>query len=113
MKKGNKQRNQIKILKNKEIIIFKNGKKFKHFKRSETKKLSENEMYILDYLLNKYMGYEVDTSDNNGSNDDEIELNSNEELSQSNEDDNEKEEDKSLKKNSKLQKRKIKKCRIK
>ena len=109
MKKGNKQRNQIKILKNKEIIIFKNGKKFKHFKRSETKKLSENEMYILDYLLNKYMGYEVDTSDNNGSNDDEIELNSNEELSQSNEDDNEKEEDKSLKKNSTTSKKKNKK----
>ena len=85
MKKGNKQRNQIKIIKNKEIIIYKNGKKFKHFKRSETKKLSENEMYILDYLLNKYMGYEVDISDNNESNENENIFNSNEEeFSQSN-----------------------------
>lgn len=120
MKKRNKQRNQIKILKNKEIIIYKNGKKFKHFKRSETKKLSENEMYILDYLLNKYMGYEVDISENNESNDDEIELNLNEdELSQSNiknkeleqsyEDENEEEEDKINNKNSKTTKNKNKK----
>ena len=65
MKKKAKQRNQIKIIKNKEIIIYKDGKKFKHFKRCETKKLNENEMYILDYLLNKYMGNEVDIESNN------------------------------------------------
>ena len=63
MKKSRKQRNQIKIVKNKEILIYKNGKKYKHFRRTETKKLNENEMYILDHLLNKYMGNEVE-SDN-------------------------------------------------
>ena len=51
--------NKIKIVKNKEIIIYKNGEEFKHFKQSETKDLSDNEMFILDYLLKKYSGYEV------------------------------------------------------
>ena len=88
MKRSTKQRNNIKIIKNKEIIIYKNGKKFKHFKRSETKKLNENEMYILDYLLNKYIGDEVDIdsdySENNISNDNkDFEINSNDQLSES------------------------------
>lgn len=51
--------NKIKIVKNKEIIIYKNGEEFKHFKQSETKDLSDNELYMLDYLLKKYSGYEV------------------------------------------------------
>ena len=104
MKKGYKQRNQIKIIKNKEIIIYKNGKKYKHFKRSETKKLKENEMYLLDYLLNKYMGNEVDSdsqnSENSDNNDNEYEINSNEDskikkkkLNQSNEEENEEQEE--------------------
>jgi hypothetical protein len=63
-------------LKNKEIIIYKNGKKYKHFKKSETKNLQQNEMYILEYLLNKYMDYEVDIdsqqSENNEVYDEEI-----------------------------------------
>ena len=88
MKKSRKQRNQIKIVKNKEILIYKNGKKYKHFRRTETKKLNENEMYILDYLLNKYMGNEVesDNSENyeyNDNNEYEFELNSNEDFSKS------------------------------
>ena len=53
--------NKIKIVKNKEIIIYKNGEEFKHFKQSETKDLSDNEMFILDHLLKKYSGYEVDS----------------------------------------------------
>ena len=51
--------NKIKIVKNKEIIIYKNGEEFKHFKQTETKDLSDNDMFILDYLLKKYSGYEV------------------------------------------------------
>jgi hypothetical protein len=51
--------NKIKIVKNKEIIIYKNGEEFKHFRQSETKDLTDNEMFILDYLLKKYSGYEV------------------------------------------------------
>lgn len=51
--------NKIQIVKNKEIIIYKNGEEFKHFKQSETKDLTDNEMFILDYLLKKYSGYEV------------------------------------------------------
>lgn len=90
MKKNGKQRSLVKIVKNKEILIYKNGKKYKRFKHSETKNLNENEMYILDYLLNKYMGYEVDLesgSENDANidnNDNNFELNSNDELSQSN-----------------------------
>ena len=90
MEKNTKKQNQIKIIKNKEIIIYKNGKKFKHFKRTEKKKLNENEMYILDYLLNKYMGNEVniesDNSKNYESNDDNkySDLNSNDRFSESN-----------------------------
>ena len=88
MKKSRRQRNQIKIVKNKEILIYKNGKKYKHFRRTETKKLNENEMYILDYLLNKYMGNEVESDnsenyENNYNNEYEFELNSNEDFSKS------------------------------
>lgn len=54
-----KQNNKIQIVKNKEIIIYQNGEEFKHFKQSETKELNENEMYILDFLINKYSLYEV------------------------------------------------------
>ena len=60
MNKNSKNRSEYKILKNKEIIIYKNGKKYKHFKKSETKNLKQNEMYIIEYLLNKYMDYEID-----------------------------------------------------
>ncbi len=91
MKKNNKQRQSVKIVKNKEIIVYKNGKKYKRFKQSETKSLKENEIYILDYLLNKYKGYEVDLesedsedNDNINNNNNNFELNSNEEFSQSN-----------------------------
>ena len=88
MKKSRRQRNQIKIVKNKEILIYKNGKKYKHFRRTETKKLNENEIYILDYLLNKYMGNEVESDnsenyENNYNNEYEFELNSNEDFSKS------------------------------
>jgi len=76
MNKNSKNRSEYKILKNKEIIIYKNGKKYKHFKKSETKNLKQNEMYILEYLLNKYMDYEVDVdsqqSENNEVYDEEI-----------------------------------------
>ena len=87
MKKNSKQRNQIKILKKKEIIIYKNGKVFKHFKREETKKLKDNEMYLLDYLLNKYMDDEVDIeSDKSASyeNNKYFEINSKEDFSMAN-----------------------------
>ena len=54
-----KQANKIQIVKNKEIIIYQNGEEFKRFKQSETKDLKENEMYILDFLINKYSLYEI------------------------------------------------------
>ena len=54
-----KQTNKIQIVKNKEIIIYQNGEEFKRFKQSETKDLKENEMYILDFLINKYSLYEI------------------------------------------------------
>lgn len=57
--------NKITIVKNKEIIIYKNGEEFKHFKQSETKDLTDNEMFILDYLLKKYSGYEVPNRSSN------------------------------------------------
>ena len=56
-----KQNNKIQIVKNKEIIIYQNGEEFKRFKQTETKELSENEMYILDFIINKYSLYEVPT----------------------------------------------------
>lgn len=55
------RKNKIDIIKNKEIIIYKNGKEFKHFKISETKTLKDDELFILDYLLKKYSGYEIPT----------------------------------------------------
>lgn len=80
MNKNSKNRSEYKILKNKEIIIYKNGKKYKHFKKSETKNLKPNEMYILEYLLNKYMDYEVDIDSQKSENNDlyEEEINDNE-----------------------------------
>ena len=54
-----KQTNKIQIVKNKEIIIYQNGEEFKRFKQTETKELNENEMYILDFIINKYSIYEV------------------------------------------------------
>lgn len=47
------------ILKNKEIIIYKNGEEFKRFKQSESKEINEDELYILDFLLKKYSEFEV------------------------------------------------------
>ena len=80
MNKNSKNRSEYRILKNKEIIIYKNGKKFKHFKKSETKNLKPNEMYILEYLLNKYMDYEVDNDSQQSENNEpyEEEINDNE-----------------------------------
>ena len=80
MNKNSKNRSNYKILKNKEIIIYKNGKKYKHFKKSETKNLQQNEIYILEYLLNKYMDYEVDIDSQQSENNevDEEEINDNE-----------------------------------
>lgn len=80
MNKNSKNRSEYKILKNKEIIIYKNGKKYKHFKKSETKALKQNEMYILEYLLNKYMDYEVDIDSQQSENNElyEEEINDNE-----------------------------------
>ena len=79
MKTKHKNAKQVKIIKNKEIIININGKKYKHFIKSESRSLKDSEMYILEYLLNKYKDYEVDTEtqksennedlDDNGSND--------------------------------------------
>ena len=54
-----KQVDKYEILKNKEIIIYKNGEEFKHFRQSETKELNEDELCILDYLLKKYSEFEV------------------------------------------------------
>lgn len=53
------QIDKIQIFKNKEIVIYKNGEEFKRFRQSEEKELNEDEMYILDFLLKKYSGFEV------------------------------------------------------
>lgn len=86
MNKKYKNLKEVKILKNKEIIIFINGKKYKHFKKKDSKSLKPNEMYILEYLLNKYMDYEVDSETQRSDNTEEnvTEYEPNEEYSQSN-----------------------------
>ena len=58
-KSKSNQIDKIQIFKNKEIVIYKNGEEFKHFRQSEEKELKEDEMYILDFLLKKYSGFEV------------------------------------------------------
>jgi len=57
--KESKQPNKIQIVKNKDIIIYKNGEEFKRFRQTETKELKENEMYILDFILKKYSSFEM------------------------------------------------------
>lgn len=59
IQKKSKPLNKFKVVKNKEIIIYKNGEEYKHFIQSDSKELNEDELFVLDYLLKKYSRFEV------------------------------------------------------
>ena len=52
------QKGKIEIVKNKEIIVYKNGKEFKRFKSSETEEYADDQLDLVDSLIKKYSGLE-------------------------------------------------------
>ena len=52
---------KIEIVKNKEIIIYKDGKEFKRFNFTESEEYTEDQLYLVDRLIKNYSGLETGT----------------------------------------------------